>query len=133
MSNPFAHSVLECALARTLMASVWCINDTGNDDTAVAFRLQEWTAGTRVLELSTNIRSGKDRWWNEVLEQCRQGALSEDNYNWLHGFPAKYVHKQRSVAVLVRAACVQKRSRLQRQVRCLQGRAQAQKSPCEKE
>ena len=55
----------------------------------LAFVLQRWGNNERVLQLSTNIRSGEDAWWNEVLEQCRLGALSDDNYNWMHGFPAK--------------------------------------------
>ena len=51
--------------------------------------LQKWPGSNAyVHELSQNIRSGDDKWWNEVLEQARQGTLSEDNYNWLHGFPA---------------------------------------------
>ena len=47
----------------------------------------QWSPGKRVHELSTNIRSGEDLWWNEVLEQCRKGELSDDNYNWIHGYP----------------------------------------------
>ena len=69
MSNPFSKTVSECSTAQGVMASVWCIGRCEKEDTAVDFMLQEWEASQRVLELSTNIRSGEDRWWNEVLEQ----------------------------------------------------------------
>ncbi len=88
MSNPFSKTVAECSTAQAVMASVWCIGSAAEEDTAVHFLLQEWEPSRRVLELSTNIRSGKDRWWNEVLEQCRIGALSADNFDWIHGYPA---------------------------------------------
>ena len=48
--------------------------------------LQPWRGESRVWELSQNIRSGEDEWFSEVLEQCRQGELSQANYNFLHGF-----------------------------------------------
>jgi len=50
--------------------------------------LQEWGPKQHVLELSENIRSGEDLWWNQVLEQCRRGELSPENYDWIHGYPA---------------------------------------------
>ena len=28
-----------------------------------------------------------DPWYNEVLQQCREGRLSQENYNFLHGYP----------------------------------------------
>jgi len=87
MANPLRTVVRENALARTIVESVWCMGQEGPD--ATEFVLQRWSNNERVLQLSTNIRSGEDAWWNEVLEQCRLGALSEDNYNWMHGFPAK--------------------------------------------
>ena len=89
MSNPFSKTVLECSAAKTLMASVWCTGRSSEDeDTAVDFMLQEWKPSMRVLELSVNIRSGQDLWWNEVLEECRIGALSENNFDWIHGYEA---------------------------------------------
>ena len=48
--------------------------------------LQEWVPKQHVLELSENIRSGEDVWWNQVLEQCRRGELSAENYDWMHGY-----------------------------------------------
>jgi len=89
MSNPEARIVQECSQAQSIMASLWCSARELEDPTAVTFNLQKWTSGQQVLELSTNIRSGKDAWWNEVLEQCRQGALSQDNYDWIHGYDAQ--------------------------------------------
>ena len=41
----------------------------------------------RVLELNTNIRSGDDRWFSDVLDECRRGELSDANYRFLHGLP----------------------------------------------
>ena len=56
--------------------------------------LQRWPGSNAfVHELSQNIRSGEDKWWNDVLEQARQGALSDENYNWLHGFPSTCIRK----------------------------------------
>ena len=70
----------------------------GKDQVAMSFfwdcadidwGLQRWSqSNTFVHELSENIRSGDDKWWNEVLEEARVGDLSENNYNWLHGFPS---------------------------------------------
>ena len=31
--------------------------------------------------------SGEDAWFSEVLDECRQGILSETNYRFLHGLP----------------------------------------------
>ena len=59
------------------------------DCQSIDWGFQRWPDSKAfVHELSQNIRSGEDKWWNEVLEQARQGELSEDNYNWLHGFPS---------------------------------------------
>eukprot|EP00973_Karenia_brevis_P048855 6777046-Karenia_brevis.AAC.1 len=49
------------------------------------YDLQPWHGGKRVLELTTNIRSGEDKWFSEVLDEMRLGKLSIDNYNFLHG------------------------------------------------
>ena len=89
MSHPLSHSVQNSSAAQATMASLWCQPSDVSDLNAAHYMLQEWAPKERVLELSTNIRSGEDEWWNEVLEQCRRGELSEDNYDWIHGFPAK--------------------------------------------
>ena len=79
MTNPNNH---ELGDDRVAMQFFW---DCAEND----WGLQRWPQSNAfVHELSQNIRSGDDRWWNQVLEQARVGALSEDNYNWLHGFPA---------------------------------------------
>ena len=87
MSNPYSHSVLENSQAQATMSSLWCQPLDISQSSAVNYTLQEWAPNERVLQLSTNIRSGEDQWWNEVLEQCRHGCLSDNNYDWLHGFP----------------------------------------------
>ena len=51
------------------------------------FHLQPWTEKARVLELNQNLRSGEDEWFSSVLDECRLGALQEENYNFLHGLP----------------------------------------------
>ena len=51
--------------------------------------LQPWHTGCRIWELSQNIRSGADEWLSTVLDECRNGALAEDNYNFLHGLPTR--------------------------------------------
>ena len=68
------------------MSSFWYAKDN-------TFALQEWQPGVRVKELSTNIRSGNDKWWNQVLEECRNGNLSEQNFCWLHGLPTMAIRK----------------------------------------
>ena len=46
------------------------------------YNLQAWGRGLpRIWELSTNIRSGEDEWLSAVLNECRDGNLSEGNYN----------------------------------------------------
>ena len=59
-----------------------------NNEALESFHLQAWNEKARVLELSQNIRSGDDKWFSDVLDQCRLGQLSEQNYNFLHGLPA---------------------------------------------
>ena len=41
------------------------------------------------MHLDTNARSGADKWFLGVLDACRSGAPGEDDYNFLHGYPAK--------------------------------------------
>ena len=63
MSNPVPHQ------ENPIMSSCWYT-------AANTFAVQEWEKGVRVKELSVNIRSGNDLWWNGVLEECGVGALS---------------------------------------------------------
>ena len=79
MSNPFAAGLAENARAQEIMGMFWYdIEDLS---------LQPWTGRERMLHLDTNERSGADTWFAEVLIECREGALSEANYNFLHGYP----------------------------------------------
>ena len=51
-------------------------------------RLQTWSENTgRILHLAVNQRSGADTWFSHILQACRLGALSDMDYNYLHGFP----------------------------------------------
>ena len=72
MSNPVKH--------QHIMASFWYTDNN-------PFAVKDLTPGVRVMELSKNIRSGHDLWWNDALEECRVGRLSEHNFCYLHGFP----------------------------------------------
>lgn len=79
MSNPFSTKAMENAKARTIMSMFW--------DSKISFSLQPWQDKERILHLSVNQRSGADKWFSSVLDECREGALSESNYNFLHGYP----------------------------------------------
>eukprot|EP00973_Karenia_brevis_P041663 5765220-Karenia_brevis.AAC.1 len=49
--------------------------------------LQSWNdSKSRGFCLEGNMRSGADVWCDASLEQAISGTLSEDNYNFLHGF-----------------------------------------------
>ena len=65
------------------MAMFWSHDESRREDV----HLQAWAGNQRVWELSENLRSGDDVWFSEVLDECRQGQLREDNYNFLHGLP----------------------------------------------
>ena len=70
MSDVTAPKVLESARAHYMMTVFW---DSETWDT-----LQPWSSSSsshRVLELTTNIRSGEDVWFSKVLEAWRAGAL----------------------------------------------------------
>ena len=83
MSNPW-----DCTgdpYVDLMMSMFWLRGKDEEED----HHLQTWQDKERVLELNTNIRSGDDEWYSEVLDQCRQGQLSEANYNFLHGLPTR--------------------------------------------
>ena len=50
-----------------------------------------WSAGpdsgTNLFELPVNMRSGADAWFSALINECRQGDLTERMYNFLHGYP----------------------------------------------
>ena len=63
----------------------WCTHDAHHEHLA----LQTWSNGERMLHLDTNERSGADKWFGSVLYACRDGALTEEDYNFLHGYPTR--------------------------------------------
>ena len=73
----FATNTLSCIglgdVDRT-MAMFWHKSLEGDSSN---FHLQAWHTGSRVWELSENLRSGDDAWFSDVLDQCRQGHLLE--------------------------------------------------------
>ena len=79
MSNPYSRAVLESAKANSIMAMFWldCHREA----------LQKWPHNQRVLHLDVNKRSGKDAWFSKLLDDCREGQLTENDFNYLHGFP----------------------------------------------
>jgi hypothetical protein len=79
MSNPHNGKVLECAQANFVMSMFWFKNHWG--------ALQPWKDNERVLHLNENKRSGKDVWFSHLLDDCREGKMTESDYNFLHGFP----------------------------------------------
>ena len=81
MSDVTSPRVLENARGLYIMNMFW--NGEHEDS------LQVWTESKRVLELTTNIRSGGDLWYSDFLDACRRGELQENDYNFLHGYPTK--------------------------------------------
>ena len=79
MSDVTSSKVLESAKGLYIMNMFW--NGEHEDS------LQVWTESKRVLELTTNIRSGGDLWYSDFLDACRRGELQENDYNFLHGYP----------------------------------------------
>ena len=60
------------------------------------------------VELTEQMRVRDDPWYQEdVLQQCRYGCLSEESYNFLHGFPTQHAGSWCSDGHLVcgNAAC----------------------------
>ena len=44
-----------------------------------------WNREFQLLELLTQVRCMKDLWFQGVLKELREGRMSEDTYNFLHG------------------------------------------------
>ena len=74
-SNPFRERATTSWLARKMLSFFWQPN-TQNSFTDPPF---EFTVCKRI----------KDTWYSSVIDQCRLGALDENNYNFLHGYPTK--------------------------------------------
>ena len=81
MSSPFAQKAMENAKAQQIMSMFW--------DSGISFSLQQWPNKQRMLHLDVNERSGQDTWFSDILDRCRAGALTEDDYNFLHGYPTR--------------------------------------------
>ena len=75
----------EIQTAAEIMTLFWCTHDASHEHLA----LQTWGNGEWVLHLDTNERSGADTWFGGVLDACKSGALTEVEYNFLHGYPTK--------------------------------------------
>jgi len=84
MSNPYDQRTSEQATIRLSMNTFWCPGTLTS-----SWELQPWSRNDKscVVELAVNKRSGEDIWFSDVLDECRAGDLSEDNYNFLHGYP----------------------------------------------
>ena len=76
MSDPFADKPLSSGHAGAIMTMFW--------EREHKHALGTWADNLAVVHLNQNIRSGKDRWFSELLDSCRLGRLHEDDYN----FPA---------------------------------------------
>ena len=51
-----------------------------------------WGAPPNAIRRCWELRSSKrceDAWFNALLNQCRDGSLGADSYNFLHGFPTR--------------------------------------------
>jgi len=82
MSNPFSQKVLESARANSVMSMFWRSDSK--------YSLQHWNdARHRVMHLQVNKRSGGDAWFSKLLDDCRLGRMTLDDYNFLHGFPTE--------------------------------------------
>jgi hypothetical protein len=40
-----------------------------------------------MIELTVNKRSGDDVWLSTVIDECREGQLCWENFDFLHGYP----------------------------------------------
>ena len=72
-SNPFRMKANESHQARKVMKFFWG-QDSLNGFTRSPF---EFSVCKRV----------KDKWYSSVIDECRDGALSDHSYNFLHGYP----------------------------------------------
>ena len=72
-SNPFRLKANESHQARKIMKFFW-----GQD------KLNGFTHKPFEFAVCKII---KDEWYSSVIDECRAGALSDDTYNFLHGYP----------------------------------------------
>ena len=81
MSDPYAEKVKGSAKANDIMRMFWKPRHESS--------LRTWPDGKRVLHLTRNERSGADTWFSQLLNSCREGCLTETDYNFLHGYPTE--------------------------------------------
>ena len=74
-SNPFRDRSTSSHQARKMLTFFW-----GQDP------LNSFTQPPIELSVCKRI---KDKWYSGVIDQCRVGAMADDNYNFLHGYPTK--------------------------------------------
>ena len=85
MSNPFQEKVLESARLNYIMSMFW--------DKDCMYSVQRWEHDNcRVLDLTVSKRikhSGDYVWFSELLTSCREGNMTQNQYNFLHGIPTE--------------------------------------------
>jgi len=83
MGNPYSEGALSSASATDMLNMFWHAKSARNPNA-----LQPWDGSpSRVMDLRTNKRSGGDQWFSDMLDSCRKGRLSANNYCFIHGYP----------------------------------------------
>ena len=77
--------VVESQTAKQNMSFIWCARNEHYEHPA----LQERSSGERTLHLDANELSGARAWFGGVLDARRNGALGEDDCDFLHGYPTR--------------------------------------------
>ena len=72
-SNPFRLKANESHQARKMMNFFWGQNS-----------LQGFTRTPFEFSVCKRV---KDKWYSSVIDECRDGALSDHSYNFMHGYP----------------------------------------------
>lgn len=76
MANPFRERAIADHHARKMLAFFWqrdALNGF-SENGLVEFSVCKWI---------------DDAWYSKVIDECRAGALSDDAYNFLHGYPTQ--------------------------------------------
>ena len=72
MGNPYKGAATTSEAAQRVLALFWTRS--------------EESIRKPPIELTINHRQGEDAWYTSVIQQCREGRLSDDDYNFLHGY-----------------------------------------------
>ncbi|CAE7898020.1 pfh1, partial [Symbiodinium necroappetens] len=75
--------------------------DKSPDPLVEAGRDLFWRGAVQGVTELTETRRCSDEWWNEVVEQLRQGRLSEENHKYLHGIPVEGCTLSEAAVVIV--------------------------------